>query len=394
VSTISTKTDSDNAQQTVETHIEPSKPEDAADIVSAFNDEYAKYYGKYVDEKALHGFLETMREDMEEDSRPEEVVRTVKNIEGNFVGVGALKFDDNLVELGSTIIEPDFRKRENQNGQGIYDELFVDRHEDAAAMVRDEDDPIDLAYTQLLADRSAATQYTAHKHDYAVTGVYDKKFPVAYEGKGRVTVVDMLWADSNIENSQEEVYVPDEAEKLVDAALDNIEGKRSEDLPEITRELQEGDVSRREQSYRVESKAVDKPDEDPMNFAEVEVVADGSGEYSWEEVLEEIDSAQDQIENPEEDYWVGVSMDVNSPTGADAAEALQDLGFEYAGFNPGKLEAGEENRDSLELQYRPSQETYVKEFVDEAVKFMEKSGMEFEEAEEGTGYGTSEALRV
>lgn len=234
----------------------------------------------------------------------------------------------------------------------------------------------------------------ADKKDYAVTAVLNKKFPVAYPDKGRVTAVDMLWADSNIENQIEEVHVPEEIEDFVDAALKNINDKRSEELNDITREHRQNGVGRAETNYRVETKAVNKPEEDPMNFAEIEVVADESGSYKWDDVIEEIDQAENKVENPDDDYWIGVSMDVNNTAAADAIRAIQSRGFEPAGFNPGKLEAEEENRDSLELQYIPSDNRYVKQFIHEAAEFMDRAGMSYEKADVTTENENSQALKV
>jgi hypothetical protein len=378
--------------------IRPARPEDAEDITDAFNQEYVKYYGKYVNPDDLREFLSGMGDALVEDGdekldslepeeRPEEVVRTLE-VGDQFAGVGAIKLQDNLAELGSTILRPRFREETASTGRGLYGELFHNRQETVSGMVEDPEDPIDLAYTQLLADKSAATQHTAHKYDYAVTGVYDKKFPVAYEGKGRVTVVDMLWADSHIENDQQELYIPDSAEDAVRVALDNINSKRSR-AEEIEREIQEEYQDATGSRYEVNVKAVD----DPMNFAEIEVVESEDGQ-TWQEVLEEISGAQDVIDDGEDDYWLGVSLDANSPFAIDAGERLEDYGFEYAGFNPGKLDAGKENRDSLEMQYRPSSDTYVKQFVNEAVDFIEEAGIEHSDAEEETGHWNSEALEM
>lgn len=376
----------------VEPDIKPAELQHAEDIVAAFNEEYVKYYGKYVDDNRLRDFIAEMPEEVDNTDLPEEMIWTVENSDNSeFIGAGAIKFDDNLAELGSTIIVPEYRERESTSGNGLYDELFRQRVDTASELV--EQGSIDLVNTQLLADKSAATQHTADKHDFAVTGVYDKKFPVAYEGKGRVTVVDMLWADSNIENDQNEVYLPEDAEGLADAALDNIEDKRSDDLESISREVLNDSREADSQRYSVKTKAVDTPEEDPMNFAEVSIVADETGEYSWNDVLTEISRAQEQV-TEDDDYWVGVSMDVNNPFSVDAALELSDLGFEYAGFNPGKLDAGNENRDALEMQYRPSESTYVKQFVNEAVDFMDEAGMDYRKAAEQTHYESSQALEV
>ncbi len=376
----------------VEPDIQTAETQHAEKIVEAFNDEYVKYYGKYVDTEALEEFTEEMPEQVDPEDPPEEMLWAVENEDNrDFVGAGAIKFHENLAELGSTIIVPEYRESSTPEGQGVYDRLFEERL-DAAAQLKDQG-AVDLVNTQLLADKSAATQHTADKHDFAVTGVYDKKFPIAYEGKGRVTVVDMLWADSRIENDQEEVYTPEEAESLVNSALDNIEDKRDESLEDITRDVLNESESREDQRYSVESKAVDKPEDDPMNFAEVSVVADEDGDYTWDDVLGEIVDAQRDISEGD-DFWVGISLDANSPAGMDAAQQLHDLGFEYAGFNPGKLESGDENRDALELQYRPSDETYVKQFVNEAAEFMDEAGIPYSDAEEDTDYGTSQALEV
>lgn len=393
----------------VDENIRLSRPEDAENITEAFNNEYEKYYGKYVDSDELEAFLKVMQDELEgldleeiadewtpdewsSESDPE-IVQTVEDSNQDFVGVGAIKFQDNLAELGSTIIKESERgNRSERTGRKIYDDLFADRLDTAGAMVEDVGTPVDIVYTQLLADKSAATQHVADKHDFAVTGVYDKKFPMAYKGKGRVTVVDMIWADSHIENNQEQVYVPEAAEDIVTNARDNINAKRSEGLEEITRTVNTEYTGHDDRSYKVKPKAVG----DPMNFAEIQIVEDEQGEYSWNDVLQEIGEAQSQIQENEEDedYWVGLTLDANSPFLPSAAEELEESGFEYAGFNPGKIDAGEENRDALEMQYRPSTETYEKQFVNEAADFIRDTGMSHENGEASTDYETSELLEI
>ena len=399
----------DGETELVDENIRDARPEDAEDITEAFQNEYEKYYGKYVDSEDLEAFLEEMGdelrdvdfEDIPEDwdvpewssEKDPELVRTVEDSDGEFLGVGAIKFQDNLAELGSTIIKEDMRGNISENtGKKVYGQLFVDRLETAGNMVNDPESPVDIVYTQLLADKSAATQHVADKNNFAVTGVYDKKFPMAYRGKGRVTVVDMIWADSHIENNQEQVYVPEAAKDIVTTATDNINAKRSDDLEQITRTPITDHTSHEDRSYKVKPKAVG----DPMNFAEIEIVEDEAGDYSWNDVLDEIGDAQSQIQDGEEDedYWVGLTLDANSPYLPSAAEELEGLGFEYAGFNPGKIDAGEENRDALEMQYRPSTEAYEKQFVNEAADFIRDTGMTHENGEASTEYETSELLEI
>ncbi len=393
----------------IDESIRLAKPEDAEDITEAFKAEYENYYGKYVNSEELSRFIEVMRDELDEgsiDDLPDEwsieawkaeeapeVVQTVEDSDGEFVGVGAIKFQDNLAELGSTIIKQDRRGTvSSDTGRTVYDELFKDRLDTSAKMIEAEDSPVDIAYTQLLADVSAATQHVADKHGFAVTGVYDKKFPLAYPTKGRVTVVDMIWADSHIENNQEEVYVPEAAEDTVLTALDNINAKRSSGLEKITRTVDTEESSHRDRQYEIKPKAVG----DPMNFAEIQITEASNGGSTWDEVLKEIGEAQAEIQDGEddEDYWIGLTLDANNAYLPSAAEEFEDMGFEYAGFNPGKIDAGEENRDVLEMQYRPSTETYRKQFVEEAADFIRNTGMSHEDAEGSTDYETSELLEI
>lgn len=136
-------TQTEEAQNTIETQINHAAPDVAGDVVSAFNEEYEKYYGMYVDQNKLEEFLTEMNRDLENGIRPEEDVRSVRDSEGNFIGVGAIKFQDNRAELGSTIIVPEYRSAENTDGDGVYEELFDSRHEDIEEMIKDEEDPID-----------------------------------------------------------------------------------------------------------------------------------------------------------------------------------------------------------------------------------------------------------
>lgn len=389
-------------------NIRLSRPEDAEKITETFKNEYEKYYGKYVNTDDLEAFLDVMQHqiDADVDSIPDEwdvsdwdaedspeIVQTVEKNDGEFIGVGAIKLQDNLAELGSTIIRKDARGLVSERSQRkVYDELFADRLDTSRKMVEDDESPVDIVYTQLLADKSAATQHVADKHGFAVTGVYDKKFPLAYPDKGRVTVVDMIWADSHIENEQEEVYAPKKAAGVVQTALDNINSKRSSELDRISRTVEEGPGDHAERSYSVKPKTVG----DPMNFAEIQIVEDAEGDFSWSDVLQEIGYAQSQIQedNDDEDYWVGLTLDANSPYLTGAAEEFEELGFEYAGFNPRKIDTGDENRDALEMQYRPAKDSYVKQFVNEAADFIRDTGMEHRDAEASTGYSTSEALEI
>lgn len=357
----------------------------------------------YVNQSELEDFIGEVENAVESFSRPDEIrvewgddrdpeiIEVVEN-DGEFMGAGALKFQDNLLELGSTIITPEYRKSRTPQGDSVYDELFADRLDIAREMVEDPKDPADIIYTQLLADRSAATQHTADKHDFAVTGVYDKKFPLAYKDKGRVTVVDMLWADSNIENNQDTVYTPESAEFIVNSALDNINDKRSSGLENIDRTVSTQSHRHQDKNYRIKPKVV----EDPMNFAEIEIVETETGEYTWDEVLQQISEAQETLQENEHDadYWVGLTLDANSPFIPTAAEELESYGFEYCGFNPGKIDLNGENKDALEMQYRPSDEGFEKQFVDEAAQFIRETGMGYSETESITGYNSSQVLEV
>lgn len=381
-----------NENTRIKANIGKASQKHAQNIVDAFVDEYVKYYGKYVDANKLEQFIGDMPDNIDTENLPEEMLWTVEDeTKGDFVGAGAIKFDDNLAELGSTIILPDYRKSVTPEGRGVYDKLFGERVKTAAELK--EEGAVDLVNTQLLADKSAATQHTADKHGFAVTGIYNKKFPTAYEGKGRVTVVDMLWADSRISNTQDEIYVPEKAEGLVSSALDNIQNKRGDGLEEITRRVLNESEPKGNQMYSVRSKEVDKPEGDPMNFAEVSVIADDEGDYTWGGVLREISDSQRAVRQGD-DFWVGVSLDTNNPSGMDAAQYLHDLGFEYVGFNPGKLDAGEESQDALELQYCPSIRKHSKQFVDEAAQLLNESSLEYKNADEETGYDSSQALEV
>lgn len=378
-----------------------SRPEDAEKITEAFKNEYEDYYGMYVNTSELEEFLYEMNQKLEESDRPEEIrnnwymesgpeiVETVEN-NGEFVGVGAIKLKDNLAELGSTIICEDDRGLKTIEGDSVYDELFQERLDLARQMVENPDNPTEIVYTQLLADKSAATQHVADKHDFAVTGVYDKKFPLAYEDKGRVTVVDMLWSDSNIENNQEKVYVPETAEEIVRTAQNNINEKRNRSLEEITRTVSTDYSSHEDRNYKVKPKIVGAP----MNFAELQVIEDSEGNYAWSDMLSEISKAQEQIDNEEDDYWVGLTLDANSLYLPTAAEELEEFGFEYAGFNPGKIDSGNEDLDALEMQYRPSTETYEKQFVNEAAEFIRDTGMNHRETSNSTGHESSEVLEI
>lgn len=390
--------------QQIDPSIRLSRPDEAENITETFIEEYLDYYGMYVNPDLLEEFLNDMNRQLRGAERPEEIragwgreenpeiVRTVENSD-EFLGVGSLKLQDNLLELGSTIIDPDYRNSRTPSGNSVYDELFMNRLETAKDMVSRPGPESEIIYTQLLADKSAATQHTADKHDFAVTGVYDKKFPQAYEGKGRVTVVDMLWADSLIENNQSEVYVPEEAEDIVELSRENINSKRSENLERIERTISNSGSDHRDTSYKVKPKVV----EDPMNFAEIEIVESETGNYTWEDVMDEISEAEQRLENSgteRNDYWIGLTLDANSNYLPEAATLFEGEGFEYCGFNPGKIEFNGETRDALEMQYRPSKERIEKEFVDEAAEFIRGSGMAAEETDSETDYSNSEIIAI
>lgn len=392
----------------VDETIRKAKPSDAKNITEAFLNEYEKYYGKFVNSTELEQFLSVMNSEIDADiddipdewgieewesEMAPELVETVEDSSDEFIGVGTVKFQDNLAELGSTIIREDRRGAVSEaSGRKVYDEIFVDRLDKTGRMVEDESSPVDIVYTQLLADKSGATQHVADKNDFAVTGVYDKKFPMAYKGKGRVTIVDMIWADSHIENDQQQVYVPEHVEDVVTTARDNINAKRSDHLEPISRETSSESVDHTERNYKVKPKAVG----DPMNFAEIEIIQDDEGEFTWNDVLDQIGNTQSKIQESEEDedYWVGLTLDANNPYLPSAATEFEEMGFEYAGFNPGKIDAGDENKDALEMQYRPSTESYEKQFVNEAADFIRDTGMEHEETEASTGYESTEVLEI
>lgn len=381
--------------------IRPSRPEDAENITEAFKNEYEDYYGMYVNSSELEKFLHEMNQRLGEADRPgtirenwdldagPELVQTVEN-NGDFVGVGALKLKDNLAELGSTIICEKDRGLKTSEGDSMYDELFSKRLNTAEQMVSHPGDPTEIIYTQLLADKSAATQHVADKHDFAVTGVYDKKFPMAYKDKGRVTVVDMLWADSDIENNQELVYVPENAERIVETAMENINAKRGAELDKISRTVSTTSSGHEDRSYSVKPKVVG----DPMNFAEIQIMDDPQGNYNLHDVLGQISAAQQELDQGQEDYWIGLTLDANNDYLPALTEELGEFGFEYAGFNPGKIKRQTNVRDALEMQYRPSTETYEKQFVNEAAEFIRETGMSHSETEKSTGHKSSEVLEI
>lgn len=388
----------------IDESIRNSKPKDAEAITSTFSDEYKNYYGKFVDPAALENFLEEMKLQIQEtedlnsvnqewsadDCQPE-LVRTMETSEEDFMGVSAIKFQENLAEIGSTIIQDEYRGSMSKQNEGtVYNQLFDDNMEIAEQLVEMDDNPVETIYTQLLVDESAATQHVAHKNDFAVTGIYDNKFPPAYEGKGRVTIVDMLWAESGIENNLEEVYVPEEAADLVETSIDNINQKRERE--EIQREIETSGNSHKDRSFSIKPKIVG----DPMNFAEIKVIQTDSGDYSWEDLIHQIARAENSLKECEgdEDYWIGLSLDANEEYLSTAAEALEDQGFDYGGFNPGKLELGDEKRDSLEMQLRPSNQKYEKQFIDEAVEYLEEMGLQHENPEKTTDFPDSDILRV
>lgn len=377
------------SQDFVNARIRNSDPEDAGPITREFENEYVDYYGKFVDEPELREFIDGMLNDLDRGEKPDEILRTVLDADNDeFIGVGSIKLNGDRAELGSTIIEPEMRGRKAETGNKIYDELFQNRLDTVRNMIEDPTDDIRKAHTQLLADKSAATQNVADRYNFGVTGVYDSKFPTAYEGKGRVTVVDMYWGDSDFGN-QQQVYVPSDGLDMVEAALSNINEKRSKDRAPVTREkTTEGWET--ESRYSVKSKVVG----DPMNFAEIEVVHDEDGSYSWGELLEEVESVESRIGDEEHDYWIGISVDANHPESIDTVQSLRNhLGMEYAGFNPGKIDYGGDRRDSVELQDR-WQERFEKQFIREAARFLKNTGIEPEDSNLTTDYDNSVYLEI
>ncbi|MFQ3275285.1 MAG: hypothetical protein ACI9LV_000165 [Candidatus Nanohaloarchaea archaeon] len=377
------------SQNFVNAQIRHSKPEDAEPITEEFKDEYVDYYGKFVDEPELRDFIDEMHNDLDRGEQPEEILRTVIDADSEeFIGVGSIKLNGDRAELGSTIIEPEMRGRKAETGNKIYDELFQNRLDTVRNMIEDPTEDITKAHTQLLADKSAATQNVADRYGFGVTGVYDSKFPTAYEGKGRVTVVDMYWGDSDF-GEQEEVYVPSDGLNMVESALSNINEKRSHDRAPVTRETTtEGWET--ESRYSVKSKVVGEP----MNFAEIEVVHDEYGSYTWDELLEEVESVENDIGDEEHDYWIGISVDANHPESIETVQSLKDrLGMDYAGFNPGKIEYGGEKKDSIELQDR-WEERFEKQFIREAAQFLKTTGIEPEDSNLTTDYNNSVYLEI
>jgi len=393
-------------EEPLDTSVEPALEKDAEAIVDAFDNEYVKYYGKYSEASRLERFIDQeMPESFHvEDQIPDELLWSVRSESLDLLGAGALKFDNRTAELGSTIIFPEYRNKttETEDGDkiGVYEDLFSHRLD--KAMNLKENDLVDVVNTQLLADKTAATQHVADKQGFVVTGIYNRKFPVAYQDKGRVTVVDMICSDSRI-NNKEKVYLPEDLRRpddqsIIEYMTGRINQERSNSLDPFSRLVSYDQSDHRLENYRIDSKAVDKPEENPMNFAEVSIVRDSDAENTWEDVLDEIGGVQKRVQNGDDDYWVGISLDANGPYSPSAAEELKEFGFEYAGFNPAKLGSKGDRKDSLEMQYNPTEREDVKQFIPCVKQLMDKIGLDYSTEDipecEKTGYSESEAVRV
>ncbi|MFB6345413.1 MAG: hypothetical protein ABEK50_06545 [bacterium] len=364
-----------------------ARPDDAPDVVRTFRQEFEEYFPYYVEEDKNRSFLRRMQRDLEGDGRPEEIV-LVLEYEDEHAGVGAVKLQDHRIELGSTILRPKFRGETLEDGQSLFERFAMRGIEIAVNRVQNDSEPARMIYSELLADQSALTQYAMSRVDFGVTGIYDKKKMTVYSEKGRGTLVDQLWADSRIPTDNRKVYLPPEKHDLVKLVLKNLNEKRSDDP--IERDLSDGDIDPGNQRFQVE-KSVEG---EPINKAELQVTVSDSGNYDWSDVLKELSETQNNLDNDEDDYWIGLSLDANHPSARGSIEELQDVGFDVVGFNPARLQKDQQLRDAFELQYSPDSCCYVTHFTHEAAKLVRESDLCYKIPEIITEYDTSEALAV
>ena len=362
--------------------VREAEQSDAEDIVEMFNEEYDTYFGKFVEEEELKGHVDHMPREEEfvdqaaKGEVPEELVVVLED--GDFIGSGGLEVQDNRLELKSTMVRKD-RRKERIDGCTGYEKLFDDRLEDAEEIIRSEEGP-GIAYTQPVSAKTAGTQHVASKKGFVPTSVYDNKYFEVYPDRGRVSVVNMVYADSDFDDSGD-LHLPQDIHEAGENIISSINSQRSEDLDKVERQIKQEDYNG---SYSLTCETLPEP----FNIADIKIKPSENGK-SLDSVVEEIECIEEELREHGDDYWMKASLDAESPLASEAAEELREHGFEYAGINLDYMDG----RDALEMQRRPGP-MKERQFISPVLELIEELGIDYGDAERASNYGGSTYVSI
>lgn len=340
---------------------------DVQNIVEMFDREYDTYFGKYIEEEQLTEHINEMPSEEEfvnqasAGEEPEELVVVIED--GEFIGSGGLEAQSDRMELKSTMVKDD-RRKERVEGRTGYERLFERRLEHAEGVIESDEGPA-IAYTQPVSAKTAGTQHVASKNGFVPTGLYDNKYFEVYPGRGRVSVVNMVYANSDFETSGE-LYLPQEVHTTAEQVVESINKERSDRLEDIEREVTDGEYSG---EYSVSCEVLPEP----FNIADIKIKTSGNGR-SLESVIDEIGRIEETLQEHEDDYWMKACLDAESPMAVEAANELKDYGFDYAGINLDSIDG----RDALEMQKRPGP-MKERQFIPSVMELINSLGIDYEE---------------
>jgi hypothetical protein len=362
--------------------VREAEQSDVEDVIEMFNQEYDTYFGKFVEEEELKGHIDSMpneEEFVDQAAKGEVPVELVVVLsDGDFVGSGSLEVQDDRVELKSTMVREE-RRQERVDGSTGYEKLFDVRLADAEEIISSEEGP-DIAYTQPVSAKTAGTQHVASKKGFVPTGVYDNKYFEVYPGRGRVSVLNMVYADSNFETSSE-LHLPEEFHEAAEHIIGSINDERSDDLEEVERQIMNEDYNGQ---YSVRYEILPEP----FNIADIKIQP-SENRQSLESVVEEIEDIDNELKEHGDDYWMKASLDAESPMASEAAEELRNYGFDYSGL---KLDSFN-GRETLELQKRPGPKK-DRQFISPVLKLIEQLGLEYGEAVRESDYQGSRYVSI
>lgn len=363
--------------------IREADKKDAVEIVEMVSSEYDTYFGMYVEEDQLKSHIGDMpnrEEFIQQASRggsPEELVIVVED--DGFIGSGGLEEQGNRLELKSTMVRDD-RRKERIDGRTGYERLFEERLEAAEEILESDEGP-DIAYTQPVSAKTAGTQHVASKKGFVPTAVYDNKYFEVYPDRGRVSVVNMVYADSDFEPSGE-LYLPREVHEASEQIIESINDERSEGSEDIDRDVSGGNY---EGEYSVSYEVLPEP----FNIADIKLKPSENGQ-SLDSIIQEVQQIEEELEEHGDDYWMKASLEAESPLSVEAGEELQEYGFDYAGINLDSIDG----KDALEMQKRPGP-MKERQFIPSVLELIENLGINYEgETKRDSDYDNSRYISI
>lgn len=309
--------------------IREATPDDADAITNIFQTIYDSYqYDDYTDPSRLRKTL------LSNDSTkvfvielvPGQVVAKTHVPSPRVVGTGSVSFTcrKHVASLTSAAILPQYQGLEC-DGQSAYEELLTVRlrhaHEAGAAVVQ----------TEANSSKHAKTQHQFNKHGFVPVGILRGRYPEAFTGHGRESVVVMIDPNSRFQRTSSQygdspdLYIPSAGREFVEKVLSDINTRRNRDPVKRTVIDSEQSLDRTSPGFTkcVVSRHID------AGSAEYKVLS--GGELRMDELYAELNS----VSSGSDIDHVSVTFNGNEPSTAPMAAHLLENGFSLAAFVPG-----------------------------------------------------------